>query len=174
MKRGKNTPLVVYRRPLHGFTLVELLVVISIIALLVSILMPALNKARDQAKAVACAAQMKQYGMAITYYVMDDAEGRFPYYATQQAMGIGNPFPEEVWINLLAPYMGGEKISSGDSLAVKHEKDSRNSKGIIRECPTNKAWIGGPYGSRDPTMDAPWMTLNNNYPRSFKYDTQLD
>ena len=51
-----------------GFTLVELLVVISIIALLLSILMPALSKARRSAQKTACMANMKQIGIAINIY----------------------------------------------------------------------------------------------------------
>ena len=54
-----------------AFTLVELLVVISIIALLVSILMPALAKARNQAKNVMCMSNLHQVGLSCQMYTMD-------------------------------------------------------------------------------------------------------
>lgn len=55
-----------------GFTLVELLVVISIIALLVSILMPALGKARSKAKATVCGVHLSQIGIVFLMYSMDN------------------------------------------------------------------------------------------------------
>ncbi|MHA1471277.1 MAG: type II secretion system protein, partial [Candidatus Asgardarchaeia archaeon] len=51
-----------------GFTLIELLVVIAIIALLVSILMPALAKAREMARRIVCASQQRDVGLAIAMY----------------------------------------------------------------------------------------------------------
>ena len=55
----------------RGFTLIELLVVIAIVALLVSILMPALSKARLLAKRSACAANMRSVGLAAAFYRAD-------------------------------------------------------------------------------------------------------
>jgi len=61
-----------------AFTLIELLVVISILALLMAILMPTLQRVRSQAKAVACQANLRQWGTILALY-LEDNQGRYPY-----------------------------------------------------------------------------------------------
>ncbi len=62
----------------NAFTLIELLVVISIIALLISILLPALNKARDSARAVVCRSNLRQLAIAGISYTIENKEFFFP------------------------------------------------------------------------------------------------
>jgi len=59
-----------------GFTLIELLVVIAIIALLMAILMPALNRVKMQARATACQGKLKQWALIFAMYTNDN-EGYF-------------------------------------------------------------------------------------------------
>jgi prepilin-type N-terminal cleavage/methylation domain-containing protein/prepilin-type processing-associated H-X9-DG protein len=63
---------------LSGFTLIELLVVIAIISILMAILMPALQRVKEQAREMTCRANLRQYGIMQHLY-LDDNDGRYPY-----------------------------------------------------------------------------------------------
>ena len=86
-------------RPTRGFTLVELLVVIGIIALLIAILLPALNSARKQAYTVTCASNLRQMGIAATMYINETKH--YPGHAAQRSAGV----EFAVWPTRLRKYM---------------------------------------------------------------------
>jgi prepilin-type N-terminal cleavage/methylation domain-containing protein len=71
-RRNPSSP-----RTAHGFTLVELLVVIGIIALLISILLPAMSRAREQAKATQCLSNLRELTKAWMLYI-DEKKGYVP------------------------------------------------------------------------------------------------
>src|SRR5438093_6662572 len=64
----------------RAFTLVELLVVIGIIAVLIAVLLPALAKARKQAARTSCASNLRQIGVAVAAYAVEN-KGYLPEYA---------------------------------------------------------------------------------------------
>ena len=79
-----------------AFTLIELLVVIAIISLLVSILLPSLNRAKELARSVVCMSNLKQLGLASSLYA-EEWGGRLPTLHTA----------EVTWKTGLLPYVGG-------------------------------------------------------------------
>ena len=87
-----------------GFTLIELLVVIAVIALLLSILMPALQKVKQHARGVACLSNLKQWGLYFSIYT-DDNNGNF-----HEGWWTGKGY-EDTWVALLRPfYKGSEEV----------------------------------------------------------------
>jgi prepilin-type N-terminal cleavage/methylation domain-containing protein len=108
--------------PRNAFTLVELLVVIAIIALLMGVLLPALNKARQHAKAIICKSNLKQIGLAANFY----AEA-WNWYLPRGTSSSGN-----TWFQCFLPYLSEHPIGN----------DYRNVK--MYRCPS--------YPNREQTV----------------------
>ena len=84
----------------RGFTLIELLVVIAIIAILAAILFPVFAKAREKARQITCASNLKQIGLGFTQYIQDYDE-RIPCVTDDNAGNNGN----EGWAGQIYPYI---------------------------------------------------------------------
>src|SRR5689334_10677711 len=84
----------------RAFTLVELLVVIGIIAILISVLLPTLSRARESARRTACISNLRQLGMALRMYSQENDGYNFDYYINKGYL------IENFWGALVSKYIG--------------------------------------------------------------------
>lgn len=127
-----TTPSIKQR--LGAFTLIELLVVIAIISLLISILMPSLSRARDQAKSVHCLARLKEYGTAIAAYenvsggLLPPARWRpdvSQLYPRTDGTSLEELDVEYGWTEILFTFVYGEQVRIPESYPVLRNIDGR-------------------------------------------------
>lgn len=113
MNRCQNIKL---RRIKRGFTLVELLVVIAIIGVLVALLLPAVQAAREAARRMSCGNNMKQMGLALHNY--HDTHNRFPLDRVGK--------PRHGWCALVLPFL--EQTNLQNSYNFSHDYWDRENE----------------------------------------------
>lgn len=98
----------------HGFTLIEVLVVMAILGLLTAVLLPVIWKARDAGRSAACASNLKQIGLALSLYTQDN-NTRYPPAISSAVVG-GVARRTRPWRELIQPYLS-ERRGGSDAIA---------------------------------------------------------
>ena len=107
----------------RAFTLIELLVVISIIALLIAILMPALNRAREQAKLTVCKTNLRQYGIAMVMFLSENDD---VFEESHEILFVQSSSDVDGWCQWHNGGYDYERRTYTDTSGVRHENDKIN------------------------------------------------
>ena len=118
------------RRTRAGFTLVELLVVIAVIGILIALLLPAVQAAREAARRMHCANNLKQIGLALHNY--HDAHKRFPPGTTVTVRYMGHPNRGWGFLVQLLPYVEASTAEVGISIMYDMDNTWLNELGKRR------------------------------------------
>ncbi|OEU61412.1 MAG: hypothetical protein BBJ57_12430 [Desulfobacterales bacterium PC51MH44] len=126
-----------------AFTLIELLVVIAIIALLLSILLPSLKKAKQQVRMIVCRSNLKQWGVIFNLYTQDNDD---KFYRAWRNTTVGHE-----WVGVTRPYYQDPKIC----FCPVARKVRGNFVGGMIPIEINEAW--GPFAQDDTRTGYPGM-----------------
>jgi prepilin-type N-terminal cleavage/methylation domain-containing protein/prepilin-type processing-associated H-X9-DG protein len=134
--------------PRRGFTLVELLVVIGIIALLVSILLPTLSRAQDSARTTKCLSNLRQLSTAVIGYTTEN-DNMFPYIIGNNAYMASIGAEPTNWFYLIDAYL--DDINGGSNWSQESEPTE------LFQCPSSR-FSGGKFHYSAPGRIMVWLS----------------
>ncbi len=156
------------QRQTAGFTLVELLVVIGIIAVLISVLLPALSRARAAANTIQCASSLRQFGIADQQYLNIHGGWHLPAY-----WGAKNGGDPGLAYNYNRTWPGMYEFRQSMGMPQINQQDTVNS-GNILFCYVPGKWYcpAATYGLNQPSYYAPLKATV--YPMNYSYGINVE